>query len=236
MAGEINLKNIKKELAKLANPQQAKILQGFFKTGKGEYGEGDIFLGIKMPIQREVVKKYVELSFKDVEKLLNSKIHEHRMVALLILVAKYEQGDDKVKASVYKRYLKNIKYINNWDLVDVTTPNIVGRYLQDKPRDALYKLSSSKNLWSRRISIIATFSFIRVGDFKDTIKISKILLNDRHDLIHKATGWMLREMGKRDERELEKFLNKYFRQMPRTMLRYAIERLSDKKRKHYLAK
>jgi 3-methyladenine DNA glycosylase AlkD len=232
----ITVMKIKKELKSLSNKKQANLLKGYFKTGKGEYGEGDIFLGIKVPIQRQVAKKSIDLSVVGVEKLLNSKIHEERLVALLILVLKYERGGEKEKKKIFETYLKNTKYINNWDLVDVTCPKIIGNYLLDKNRDVLYKLVKSKNLWERRMAIIATASFIRSNEFKDTIKIAEILLNDEHDLIHKATGWMLREVGKRDEKELTDFLDKYYSKMARTMLRYSIERLEDKKRKYYLQK
>ena len=229
-------KQIQKELKGLANNKKAKILQGFFKTGKGEYGEGDIFLGIMMPKQRMVSKKFKDASIIEVEKLLKGKIHEERMVALLILVLKYEEGSDKEKERIFNSYLKNIKYINNWDLVDVTCPRIIGHYLFDKNRDVLYKLVKSKNLWERRIAIVSTAFFIRNNDFKDTIKISEILLKDKHDLIHKATGWMLREVGKKDEKALTSFLDKYYNKMVRTTLRYSIERLDEKKRKYYLNK
>jgi 3-methyladenine DNA glycosylase AlkD len=230
----ITVLQIQKELKGLANKKKAKVLQGFFKTGKGEYGEGDIFLGIMMPIQRQVAKKFIDISLAGVQELLNSKIHEERMVALLILVLKYERGGEKEK--IFKTYLKNTKYINNWDLIDVTCPKIVGNYLLNKKRDILYKLAKSKSLWERRIAIVSTATFIKESDFKDTIKISEILLNDDHDLIHKATGWMLREVGKKDEKELTRFLDKHYSKMARTMLRYSIERLEDKKRKYYLHK
>jgi len=227
---------IKSELKKLANPKQAKILMQFFKIGKGEYGEGDIFLGIKVPVQRQVVKKYQDLPLKDVQQLLNSKIHEHRLVGVLILVRQFMKGDEKQRGVIYKIYLKNTRRINNWDLVDLSAPNIVGTYLLDKPRKILYQLAKSKNLWERRIGIMATFIFIRNNDFKDTLAISKILLNDPHDLIHKAVGWMLRELGKRDQVIEEKFLKEHFQKMPRTMLRYAIEKFPEKKRQGYLRK
>lgn len=232
----ITARQIQKELKGLGNKDKAKISQGFFKTGKGEYGEGDVFLGIKVPVQRKIAKKFINLSLVEVEKLLDSGIHEERLVALLILVLKYEKGDKKEKKKIFKVYLKNTKYINNWDLVDVTCPKIVGNYLLNKKRDVLYKLVKSKSLWERRIAIVSTVIFIRENDFKDTIKISEILLKDEHDLIHKAVGWMLREMGKRNEKELKKFLDKYYKKMSRTMLRYSIERLNEKNIKHYMQK
>ena len=218
------------ELQSKKDKNQAVILSRFFKTGKGQYGEGDIFLGIKVPIQRKIAKSYTDISFKDIQKLLNSKIHEYRLTGLFILIEK----EDKEK--VFNLYLKNTKNINNWDLVDLSAPKILGGYLKDKKRDILYSLAISDNLWERRISIVSTFAFIKENDFKDTIKIAKILLNDKHDLIHKAVGWMLREVGKRDK-ELEKsFLNKYYRNMPRTMLRYSIEKFNPKEREFYMKK
>jgi 3-methyladenine DNA glycosylase AlkD len=230
------LNQLKTKLKKLANPKQAKILQGFFKTGRGEYGEGDIFLGIKVPIQRKVAREFKDLKIEDSQKLLNSNIHEERLIALFILVGQYVSGDEKQKKRIYYFYLKNTKNINNWDLVDLSAPNIAGDYLLNRDRKILYKLVRSKNLWAKRIAVLATFALIKNNDFTDTIKSSKILLKDKHDLIHKAVGWMLREIGKRDEKELEKFLGNLYKNMPRTMLRYAIEKLSEKKRKFYLKK
>lgn len=225
---------LKKELKQLADPKRAEISQRFFKTGPGEYGEGDIFIGIGGTVQRKVAKKYTELNLPDLQKLLNSKIHEYRQVALLVLVNKFSKADDIEKTKIYNFYLKNTRRINNWDLVDISAPHIVGMYLLDKDRKVLYKLVKSKNLWERRIAVLATFSFIRENDFKDVLKISEILLNDGHDLIHKAVGWMLREVGKRNQAVEEKFLKKHYQKMPRTMLRYAIERFNEKKRKYYL--
>jgi len=237
MKHKTSLLNIKKELKILANKEKAEILQRFFKTGKGQYGEGDVFLGIVVPEQRKIVKKYyADLSLEDTVKLLHSKIHEERLVAVLILVAKYKKGSEADKKKIFNLYIKNAQYINNWDLVDLSAPNIVGDFLLDKDRAVLYKLAKSKNLWEKRIAILASFTFIRNKDFGDTIKISEILLEDDHDLIHKAVGWMLREMGKRDEKVLEKFLQKHYKKMPRTMLRYAIEKFEEEKRKMYLKK
>lgn len=214
---------IKQELNKLKNKKTKEILQRFFKTKKGEYGEGDIFIGIKVPVLREVAEKYKDLDYNSLQDLIDSEIHEHRMCALFILIAK----EDKKKA--VKFYLKNTKRINNWDLVDLSAPKILGEY---GDRDILYKLAKSKNLWEKRIAIISTFTFIKKNNFSDTLKISEILLNDKHDLIHKAVGWMLREIGKRDKKIEEKFLKKYYKIMPRTMLRYAIERFDN--RQEYL--
>ena len=232
-------RDVVRELKKVSSPQKAQILQKFFKTGLGEYGEGDIFLGVTVPQQREIVKKYWEIDLKNVEKLLQTKIHEYRLTALLILVKKFEQAlkekDSKKQKQILELYLKNIKYINNWDLVDLTAPNIVGNYLLDKDRSVLYRLVVSPNLWARRISILATYAFIKKGEYKDTLKIAEILLKDQEDLIQKAVGWMLREVGKRISQDIEEsFLKKYYQIIPRTMLRYAIERFEEVKRKKYL--
>jgi len=230
-----NLNQLKKELKKLGQPECKKILQKYFKTGKGEYGEGDIFLGVKIWPLRTLAKEY-DLSLNDITKLLKSKIHEYRMVAILMLVKKFGQADQKTKKQIFNLYLKNTKYINNWDLIDLSTPNIIGAYLLDKKRDILYRLAKSKSIWEKRIAMLATLTFIKNNQFKDTLKISKILLNDDHDLIHKAVGWMLREVGKRNIRIEEEFLKKYYKIMPRTMLRYAIEKFPEKKRQKYLKK
>jgi 3-methyladenine DNA glycosylase AlkD len=227
-------KDIIKELRQYTDPGQASILRRFFKTGAGEYGEGDIFWGIKMPVQREVVKNNLDISLDEIQKLLGSKIHEQRMTALLILTYQFKKKDEKSRQEIFDFYLKNTRSINNWDLVDVTCTHIVGEFLKNKPRDVLYKLAKSDNLWEKRIAIISTLSFIRQDDYIDTLEISRILLNDRHDLIHKAIGWMLREVGKRDQKVEELFLDKYFKEMSRTTLRYAIERFPEKLRKEYL--
>ncbi len=230
------LAQLKKELKSLADPEYAKILRKFFKTGKGEYGEGDVFLGIRVPVQRKTAKEFKDLKIKDIQKLLSNKIHDERSVALFILIGQYAGGDEKIKKQVYNFYLRNTENINNWDLVDSSAPNIVGDYLLDKPRNILYKLAKSRNLWERRIAVVAVYAFIKNGDFKDIIKIAEMLLKDEHDLIHKAVGWMLREVGKKDEKILEKFLDKHYRVMPRTMFRYSIEKLNNEKRKFYLVK
>jgi len=230
------INNLKKELARFGNPEKAKILSGFFKTGKGQYGYGDVFLGVKVPETRSVAKKFNSLSLDDLKKLLSGKIHEERLCALMILADKFKQSDSKNKKMIVNFYLKNTKYVNNWDLVDLSADKILGDYLIDKDKSILYKLAKSQNLWERRISIISTFAFIRNNKFDDTIKISEILLKDKHDLIQKAAGWMLREMGKRDKKELIKFLDKHYRKMPRTMLRYAIERLGKDKKAFYMKK
>ncbi len=229
------LVNLRKELKSKASSKKAKLLQRYFKTGKGQYGEGDIFLGLSSVVMRPIAKKYRDLKIGEIKKLLKSKIHEERQTALLILVHKYEKGSGADKKQIFNFYLKNTKYINNWDLVDLSAPKIIGDYLLDKNRKILYKLAKSKNLWERRIAVLATFAFIKKNQFAEVLKISKMLLNDNHDLIHKAVGWMLREVGKQSVRTLEKFLKTHHRKMPRTMLRYAVERFIEGKKRGYLA-
>jgi len=230
----IRLEDARGQLRKYADKEKAKVLLCFFKTGPGDYAEGDIFLGVMVPFIRKVLKEFQELSLSDVIKLLRSKIHEERLLALLILVHQFNKADTKAKEKIYKAYLANTKFINNWDLVDLSAPQIVGGFLIDKDRLILYKLAKSPLLWERRIAILATFAFIRLGDFDDVFCIVKLLLCDKEDLIHKACGWMLREVGKRDVFVEEKFLLKYFKVMPRTMLRYAIEKFPQDKRKSFL--
>ena len=243
---------LKKDLAKVANKRQAAFYQRFFKTGPGEYGEGDKFIGVTVPHQRQVAWQYQDLALGELQKLLNSPIHEHRQTGLLILVNQYQKSSkSKVQKSrlreIFEFYLRNTKKINNWNLVDCSAPYIVGEYLWQtafrrgtSPKEGknliLPKLAKSKNLWERRMAMIATFAFIKQGDFKNTLAIAKILMKDNHDLIHKAVGWLLREVGKRDQRLEEKFLNRYYKVMPRTMLRYAIEKFPAAKRKLYLTK
>lgn len=230
------LEKIKSELLQLSDSDHAKKLSGYFKTKKGQYGEGDRFLGIPVPEQRKVAKKYTALGLNEIQELLNSKFHEHRFTALIILVSKYQKADDSCKDEIFRFLLKNTTNINNWDLVDLSAPRIIGDYLADKDRSILYNLVKSENLWERRISILATFKFIANNDYKDALKISEILLEDEHDLIHKAVGWALREIGKRDLKMEEQFLNKHATNMPRTMLRYAIEKFEKNERKFYLTK
>ena len=225
---------IKKDLQKCANPEKAEILSSFFKTKKGQYGEGDIFLGITVPEQRTIAKKYSGLPLSGLPTLLSSRIHEHRLVALLILIEKYRKGDDGSKGEIFDFYLRHTKHINNWDLVDLSAGHILGHYLLNKDRALLYRLARSGNLWERRMAIMATFAFIRNNEFDDTFRIAGMLLSDAHDLIHKAVGWMLREIGKRNRKKEEAFLRIHYRKMPRTMLRYAIERFDQEKRKSYL--
>jgi 3-methyladenine DNA glycosylase AlkD len=246
------LEKIIKEIRRRAAPKKARILQRFFKTGKGEYGEGDIFLGLTVPQSRKIAAKFRNLKFVEIENLLKSKYHEERLIGVLILVEKFQnttpsrrhvgtplldkEGNYTEKERIFKFYLKSTKYINNWDLVDLSADKIVGQYLLDKSKDILFRLAHSENLWERRISIVATYQFIKDGRYQETLTISKMLLNDQHDLIHKAVGWMLREVGKKcSEDLLVEFLGKHYKQMPRTMLRYAIERLQEKLRKKYLS-
>lgn len=226
---------IKKDISKLKNPAKAKVLAGFFKTGKGQYAEGDKFLGIMVPQIRVLVKKYADLEISKISEFLHSEFHEEKLFALLILVLQFQKGDTKKQKEIYDLYLKNTKYINNWDLVDLTADKIVGAWLENKSHAILFKLAQSKSLWERRIAILATFHFIKNGKSELTLQIAEKLLGDQHDLIHKAVGWMLREVGKRcSQKEEEKFLQKHAAKMPRTMLRYAIERFDEDKRKYYL--
>jgi 3-methyladenine DNA glycosylase AlkD len=228
------LDQIKKEMAQLSDPHRAKNLSWFFKTGKGQYGEGDTFLGIPVPEQRKIAKRYVDLSLEDLHELLNSKVHEHRFTALVILISKYRKAEESGKKEIFDFYLRNTENINNWDLVDLSAPRIVGDYLINRERSILYKLAKSDSLWERRISILSTFTFINNNDFEGALNISELLLHDEHDLIHKAVGWALREIGKRDQNVEERFLAKHCLHMPRTMLRYAIEKFDEEKRKRYL--
>ncbi|MFZ2620978.1 MAG: DNA alkylation repair protein [Minisyncoccia bacterium] len=221
-------------MQKKSSPKKAKASAWFFKTGKGQYGEGDIFIGLTVPEQRIIAKKFSDLPVNEIEKLLKSKIHEHRFTALIILDLLYQKSDKKIRSKIVDFYLSHTKYINNWDLVDTSASYILGEHLFKKKREILYKLARSKNLWERRIAIISTGYFISKNDFKDTIEISKLLLSDKQDLIHKAVGWMLREVGKRDEKVLVKFLDNFIKKMSRTTLRYAIERFPKKKRLYYL--
>jgi 3-methyladenine DNA glycosylase AlkD len=234
----MDLKLIKKEIDSHFDKERSLHSQRFFKNGKGEYGEGDVFLGLSVPLQRIIAKKYFkEINIKDLNTtLIRSKIHEHRQVALFLMVYRYEIEDKKGKDAIYNYYVKNIKYVNNWDLVDSSAPKIIGSYLYDNPskRNILYKWVKSDKLFIRRIAIVSTFYFIKKNYFLDTLKISKLLLKDKEDLIHKAVGWMLREIGNRNLKEETNFLDKHFKEMPRTMLRYAIEKFEEKERLKYL--
>jgi 3-methyladenine DNA glycosylase AlkD len=226
---------IKKELMLVADKKRAKNLAWFFKTGKGEYGEGDKFLGITLPEQREIVKKYFcDATLKDVERLFENPFHEMRVTGAAILVSKYKKADKIQKKEIYDFYLGHTRGINNWDLVDISCHKIVGDWLLDKSRAPLYRLARSKVLWERRISIISTFAFVDIGDLDDSYKLAEMLLGDEEDLMHKAVGWVLRECGKRDKSRLEKFIKKNGHRMPRTALRYAIEKFPENERKRIL--
>lgn len=228
------IREIRHKLQALANPEKAAILQRFFKTAPGEYGEGDIFLGINVPVLKSLAKEFKNISVAEAEDLLHSEIHEERALALQFWVRLYAQKVPDQKDLIFNRYLANTEWINNWDLVDATAPHIVGHYLFQRDRKILYLLAKSGSLWDRRISMIATQHFIRNNDFADTLKIAAMHLDDREDLMHKACGWMLREVGERDIVPKEEFLEKYYQKMPRTMLRYAIEKFPEPKRKFWL--
>ncbi|RJR55307.1 MAG: DNA alkylation repair protein [Desulfobacteraceae bacterium] len=230
----MSIEEIQKELAELADPQTALSLQRFFKTAPGEYGAGDLFRGIRVPVLRRLSKEHQRTTLTEAEQLLNSLYHEDRLLALLLLVRLYSRGNEPARSRIYEMYLKNTRFINNWDLVDLSAEHIVGAFLWERERKPLYRLARSSSLWERRIAIMATFHFIKQGDFKETLKLAGVLLHDREDLIHKAVGWMLREIGKRNPRAEEDFLNANCRRMPRVMLRYAIERLPQEKRVQYL--
>ena len=227
---------VRAELRRLADPRQAKNLQWFFKTGPGEYGEGDVFLGLRVPDLRRMSREHRDLSLAAVRSLLGSRFHEERMLALFILVLRYGRGDEAERQAVFRLYLASLRRVNNWDLVDCSAPHIVGQHLLGRDRRLLYRLARSRSLWERRVAVLATFWFVREGQFTDSLRIAGLLLADGEDLIHKATGWMLREVGKRDESALEDFLGRHCRAMPRTMLRYAIERFPEKKRRAYMAR
>ncbi len=258
MKNNNSLSEITKELLVFKNTEKAVLFAGFFKTGPGQYGEGDVFLGITVPEQRKIAKKYTDLSLEDLQNLLNSEFHEFRLVALFILVDKYKKSSEKDRKAIIDFYLENTKKVNNWDLVDSSAGYILGDYLYHKchpelvsgsnkkipdqvrnykdERQILYQLARSDNIWERRISIIATQGFISKGKFEDTLKIAEILLADKQDLIHKAVGWMLREVGNRDLKTEENFLDKHYKVMPRTMLRYAIEKFEKEKKAFYMRK
>jgi len=227
-------KSIQQELKKISDPEIAAHSQRFFKTGEGEYGEGDIFLGIRVPILRKIAKQYKEFSVDQIMEVFTSKYHEARLLALLMLVNSYERADLNTQEKIYSLYLDNTQYINNWDLVDSSAHKIVGAHLYTKSRKPLYTLAKSKDLWERRIAIISTHYFIKKRDFEDTLKISELLLDNKEDLIHKAVGWMLREVGNQDLSAERAFLDKHYKSMPRTMLRYAIEKFPEQLRLDYL--
>jgi len=225
---------IEKELDRLADASRVAVLQRFFKTGPGEYGAGDRFRGLRVPVLRGLARKYQDLPLADARGLLGSAFHEDRLLALLILIRHYYRGDRAVRDKLHRFYLEHTRFVNNWDLVDASAPHLLGHYLEDRPRDPLTRLAASGNLWERRMAMIATLHFIKRQDFDDTLRIAQLLLRDPEDLIHKAVGWMLREVQKRRSAVAEAFLLAHYRQMPRTMLRYAIERLPEARRQAYL--
>lgn len=230
----MNAENLISDLKSASNPEKAKHSKRFFKAGPGEYGEGDKFLGITVPDQRKIARKYRELPLVEVGKLLENEYHEVRLTAAMLLVYKVEKGDQQTLEEVTACYLKNLPGINNWDIVDSSCHHILGRFLEHKERNLLYDFARTNDLWKKRIAIITCFHFIRQNDFEDALNISEILVNDDHDLIHKAVGWMLREIGNRDLATEEEFLQKHYQTMPRTMLRYAIEKFDEPLRLRYL--
>jgi 3-methyladenine DNA glycosylase AlkD len=231
----IALTALRTELHELADPVRGVHSQRFFKTGPGQYGEGDKFLGLTVPMMRGLVRKYRQLDDASALELLDSSWHEERLVALMLMVEAYGRGDDSRRARIHRAYLANTRQINNWDLVDASAGDIVGGHLEAADIALLERLAGSENLWERRIAIVSTFHFIKRNEFRPTLKVAELLLRDPHDLIHKAAGWMLREVGKRDRKMLDGFLKKHYQQMPRAMLRYAIERHPERIRKQYLA-
>lgn len=231
----MSLKEARVALQRHARPDKVEILQRFFKTGPGEYAEGDVFIGVTVPQTRAVAKRFRHLDFEALSELLNSPRHEERLLALVILVDQFERAEATKQKRFFDFYFQHIKGINHWDLVDASAPRLVGGYLLERNRAVLHKLARSRNLWERRIAIVATMTFIRRRDFTDCLKICETLMQDDHDLIHKACGWMLREVGKADVKTLERFLARYQRKLPRTALRYAIERFPPARRQAYLA-
>ena len=227
-------RSLRARLRAAAEPDRVAVLQGFFRTGPGDYGEGDVFIGVRVPALRAICRECSGTSLADIRSLLTSRIHEERLLALLLLVDAFDRADGQGREKIYRFYLNHTTYINSWDLVDASAPAIVGGYLGDRSRTPLRRLAGSSMLWERRIAIVATLTFIRQGELIDTFSIADILLGDEHDLIHKAVGWMLREAGKRDGVALRRFLASRHRRMPRTMLRYAIERFPQAERRRYL--
>jgi 3-methyladenine DNA glycosylase AlkD len=230
----IQTNQIVKRLEKMGDPETAAHSQRFFKTGKGEYAEGDIFLGIRVPELRRCAKEYREISIDDALELLRSELHEVRLLSLFMLVAKFSEKNNPDKSVIYRSYLDHTEFINNWDLVDCSAEHIVGAHLFNEDKKQIYQLAGSRSLWERRIGVMSTFHFIKRNHFSDTLATAEMLLKDKEDLIHKALGWMLREIGKRDLKVEEKFLGKFYKEMPRTMLRYAIEKFPETERLAYL--
>ncbi len=236
---KLSAASVVNDLKKLSSPAKARASAWFFKTGPGQYGHGDVFIGVTVPEQRLVARRYRGLPLAEVKKLIMSPIHEHRLTGLIILTEDFARADTRTRAQIARWYLAHTRRVNNWDLVDTSAPRIIGTYLRDNDskidRNILYKLAMSENIWERRIAIVSTLAFIVENDFVDALKIAEMLLDDTHDLIHKAVGWMLREVGKRSERTLTQFLDTHAAHMPRTSLRYAIERLSPAKKKRYMS-
>ena len=230
----VTLTSLKREARDLANPAIAAHSRTYFKTGPGQYGQGDAFLGLRVPTLRALVKKYRALDYTEAVELLKSEWHEERLLGVLLLVNAYERGDERAKDRIHRAYLKNAKRVNNWDLVDSSAPQIVGAHLTPENVALLVDLAKSKNLWERRIAMIATQHFIKNKEYRPTLTIALLLIDDPEDLIHKAVGWMLREVGKRDRTVLDSFLSKHYKRMPRTMLRYAIERHPQSLRTAYM--
>ncbi len=225
---------VQQELNAKANPVDVEFLQRFFKTGKGQYGEGDVFLGLRVPVIRKIAAKYQQLPIDEIEKLLESPIHEHRLAAVIIMAEGSKRAGPEMKQQFYNLYLNRTDRINNWDIVDVSCRDVIGGFLMDKPRDELYRLAASNSIWERRIAMVSTWHFIRVGQLDDTFRVAELLMHDTQDLIHKAAGWMLREAGKKDEGALLDFLDRHANDMPRTMLRYSLERLEPELRERYM--
>jgi 3-methyladenine DNA glycosylase AlkD len=230
----LSAKEIRGRVRELSNAERAEVLQRFFKTGPGQYGEGDIFLGLTVPQMRALAKEYRALANREIVDLLQSAFHDERAIALFILVQAFAKADEAARKQIYELYLQQTKFINSWDLVDCSAAQIVGGFLLEKSRKPLHKLAKSPSLWERRIAIIATFHFIRQNEFAETLKIAGLLLGDKEDLIHKAVGWMLREVGKRNRHVEEEFLIEHYEKMPRTMLRYAIEKFPEARRQMFL--
>lgn len=228
------IENIRKELSEVSNKDKIEVLSGFFKTGKGEYGEGDVFIGVNVPDARKIARRFIDSDFITVQNLMKSSVHEERLCALLILVEKFKKSDETFKPRIFNFYMDNTVYINNWDLVDLSSPYIVGAYLLHKDKSLLYKLAESENIWERRISIVSTLFFVRNGILDDSINLAQKLINDNQDLIRKATGWVLREVGKKDKVKLITFLDRNYKSMPRTTLRYAIEKFEKVEREYYM--
>jgi 3-methyladenine DNA glycosylase AlkD len=229
-------RDVKNALRKISSSERALVSAGFFKSGKGEYGEGDVFIGVTVPEQRNIARQFPDLPFEEIVKLLKDKVHECRLTALIILVERFAKASPQEQKKIVGLYLSHTRFVNNWDLVDSSARDIIGAYLFDKNRKLIYTLVGSKSLWERRIAIVATHYFIGKGELKDTWKIAALLLSDTEDLMHKATGWMLREAGKKDRKELVVFLKKYHSRMSRTMLRYAIEHFSQPERRLWLTR